>query len=424
MTTWRRWWVPVPILWLVLVIIALIVLVAVGGGLTKFAAILFLVSFGLIFSLLYLGAGLGYKAGHQLGGGTGTGQAVGIVGLIIGAVVGLLASLLIVSTGFVSHGLSTPFAPARLTTAEPVSGPGAPPERAENSIEVYGLPQATVQFGENGGVSGIEVGVNLAGQQFNLALSEGELNQLGIGEVLSASAIESLRAANLQHIQLIKGPGGDIDVYVNGGFALRVSVNYDQAALDKVISLIKGLGYDVALPDLAVPLALAMVGTVGVNFPTADGTAAIEMFTGETSQPPDVPDATDPQYPLLIGTVLDANGNLLVPDVVILENAAPLLEAIGLNLSMGGMLPADTVAGLKEAGLAMITIKLVPQGLDIYLDDVHAMTVFLGNEETLKNLTTVVAAFAGDEAGDMLDTVAPFLVRRNEVAVDIVVNIE
>ena len=38
MTTWRRWWVPVPILWLVLVIIALIVLVAVGGGLTKFAA--------------------------------------------------------------------------------------------------------------------------------------------------------------------------------------------------------------------------------------------------------------------------------------------------------------------------------------------------------------------------------------------------
>ncbi len=424
MTTWRHWWVPVPILWLVLVIIALIVLVAVGGGLTKFAAILFLVSFGLIFSLLYLGAGLGYKAGHQLGGGTGTGQAVGIVGLIIGAVVGLLASLLIVSTGFVSHGLSTPFAPARLTTAVPVSGPGAPPERAENSIEVYGLPQAAVQFGENGGISGIEVGVNLAGQQFNLALSEGELNQLGIGEVLSASAIESLRAANLQHIQLIKGPGGDIDVYVNGGFALRISVNYDQAALDKIIALVKGLGYDVAVPDLAVPLALAMIGTVGVNFPTADGAAAIEMFTGETSQPPDVPDATDPQYPLLIGTVLDANGNLLVPDVVILENAAPLLEAIGLNLSMGGMLPADTVGGLKEAGLAMITIKLVPQGLDIYLDDVHAMTVFLGDEETLQNLTTVVAAFAGDEAGDMLDTVAPFLVRRNEVAVDIVVNIE
>ena len=91
---------------------------------------------------------------------------------------------------------------------------------------------------------------------------------------------------------------------------------------------------------------------------------------------------------------------------------------------MGGMLPADTVAGLKEAGLAMITIKLVPQGLDIYLDDVHAMTVFLGDEEALQNLTTVVAAFAGDEAGDMLGTVAPFLVRRNEVAVDIVVNIE
>ena len=126
MTTWRHWWVPVPILWLVLVIIALIVLVAIGGGLTKFAAILFLVSFGLVFSLLYLGAGLGYKAGHQLGGGTGTGQAVGIVGLIIGGIVGLLASLLIVSTGFVSHGLSTPFAPARMTAAQPVSGPGAP----------------------------------------------------------------------------------------------------------------------------------------------------------------------------------------------------------------------------------------------------------------------------------------------------------
>ena len=424
MTTWRHWWVPVPVLWLVLVLIALIVLVAIGGGLTKFAAILFLVSFGLVFSLLYLGAGLGYKAGHQLGGGTGTGQAVGIVGLIIGGVVGLLASLLIVSTGFVSHGLSTPFAPARLTTALPVSGPGAPPERAEASIEVYGLPQATVQFGEGGSVSGVEVGMFLAGQQFNLSLSESELSQLGLGEILSASAIESLQAANLQHIQLIKGPGGDIDVYVNGGFALRVSVNYDQAALDKVISLVKGLGYDVALPDLAVPLALAMLGTVAVDFPMADGAAAVEKFSGETSQPPDVPDATDPQYPILIGTVLSANGDLLVPDVVILENAAPLLEAIGLNLSMPGMLPADTVTGLKDAGLSTITIKLVPQGLDVYLDDVHALTVFLGDEATLENLSTVAAAFAGAEAGDMLGSVAPFLVRRNEVAVDIVVNIE
>lgn len=424
MTTWRHWWVPVPILWLVLVIIALIVLVAVGGGLTKFAATLFLVSFGLLFSLLYLGAGLGYKAGYQLGGGTGTGQAVGIVGLIIGGLVGLLASLLIVSTGFVSHGLSTPFAPARLTSAAPVSGPGAPPERAEESIEIYGLPQATVQFGDTGSVSGIEVGMYLAGQQFNLGLSEGELSQLGIGEVLSASAIESLQAANLQHIQLIKGPGGDIDVYVNGGFALRISVNYDQAALDKVISLVKGLGYDAVLPDLAVPLALAMVGTVAVDFPTAGGAAAVAKFSGDTSEPPEAPGATDPQYPLLVGTVLNANGDLLVPDVVILENAAPLLEAIGLNLSMPGMLPADTVAGLKEAGLNTITVKLVPQGLDIYLDDIHAMTVFLGNEETLQNLTLVAAAFAGEEAGDMLGSVAPFLVRRNEVAVDIVVNIE
>ncbi|MDE2840941.1 MAG: hypothetical protein OXM03_09970 [Chloroflexota bacterium] len=424
MTTWRHWWVPVPILWLVLVIIALIVLVAVGGGLTKFAAILFLVSFGLLFSLLYLGAGLGYKAGYQLGGGTGTGQAVGIVGLIIGGIVGLLASLLIVSTGFVSHGLSTPFAPARLTEAQPISGPGAPPERAEESIEIYGLPQATVQFGENGGLSGVEVSTFLAGQQFTLGLSEGEISQLGVGEILSASAIESLQAANLQHIQIIKGPGGDIDVYVNGGFALRVSVNYDQAALDKVISLVKGLGYDVALPDLAVPLALAMIGTVAVDFPTADGAAAVEKFSGETSQPPDVPGATDPQYPLLVGTVLNANGDLLVPDVVILENTAPLLEAIGLNLSMPGMLPADTVAGLKEAGLSTITVKLVPQGLDIYLDDIHALTVFLGDEAALQNLSLVAAAFAGDEAGDMLGSVAPLLVRRNELAVDIVVNIE
>ncbi len=424
MTTWRHWWVPVPILWLVLVIIALIVLVAVGGGLTKFAAILFLVSFGLLFSLLYLGAGLGYKAGHQLGGGTGTGQAVGIVGLIIGGIVGLLASLLIVSTGFVSHGLSTPFAPARLSEVAPVSGPGAPPERAEESIEVYGLPQAAVQFGEDGSVSGIEVGMHLAGQQFNLSLSEGELSQLGIGEVLSASAIESLKTANLQHIQLIKGPGGDIDVYVNGGFAVRVSVNYDAAALDKVISLVKGLGYDVVLPDLAVPLALAMIGTVAVDFPTADGAAAVDKFTGETSQPPDVPGAAENQYPLLVGTVLNANGDLLVPEVVILENTAPLLEAIGLNLSMPGMLPADTVAGLKEGGLSTITVKLVPQGLDIYLDDVYAMTVFLGDDEALQNLATVAAAFAGDEAGDMLNSVAPFLSRRNEMAVDIVVNIE
>ena len=424
MTTWRRWWVPVPILWLVLVIIALIVLVGIGGGLTKFAAILFLVSFGLLFSLLYLGAGLGYKAGHQLGGGTGTGQAVGIVGLIIGGLVGLLASLLIVSTGFVSHGLSTPFAPARLSEAAPASGPGAPPERAEESIEVYGLPAATVQFGENGGIGSVAVGMYLAGQQFNLGLSEDEISQLGVGEVLSASAIESLKAANLQHIQLIKGPGGDIDVYANGGFAARISVNYDQAALDKVISLVKGLGYDEVLPDLAVPLALAMIGSVAVDFPTADGAAAIEKFSGETSQPPDAPGAADPQYPLLVGTVLTANGDLLVPDVVILENTAPLLEAIGLNLSMPGMLPADTVAGLKEAGLATITVKLVPQGLDIYLDDVHAMTVFLGDEEALQNLSLVAAAFAGAEAGDMLGSVAPLLVRRSELAVDILVNIE
>lgn len=424
MTTWRHWWVPVPILWLVLVIIALIVLVAIGGGLTKFAALLFLVSFGLVFSLLYLGAGLGYKTGYQLGGGTGTGQAVGIVGLIIGGVVGLLASLLIVSTGFVSHGLSTPFAPARLTEAQPISGPGAPPERAEDSIEVYGLPQATVQFGDNGTISGVEVGVFLAGQQFNLGLSESELSQLGVGEVLSASALESLQAANLQHIQLIKGPGGDIDVYVNGGFALRLSINYDQAALDKVIGLVKGLGYDVVLPDLAVPIALAMIGTVAVDFPTADGAAAVEKFSGDTSQPPDTPGATNPQYPLTIGTTLSANGDLLVPDVVILENTAPLLEAIGLNLSMPGMLPADTVAGLKEAGLSTITVKLVPQGLDIYLDDIHALTVFLGDEAALENLALVASAFAGDEAGDMLGSVAPLLVRRNELAVDIIVNIE
>lgn len=424
MTTWRHWWVPVPILWLVLVIIALIVLVAIGGGLTKFAAMLFLVSFGLVFSLLYLGAGVGYKAGYQLGGGTGTGQAVGIVGLIIGGVVGLLASLLIVSTGFVSHGLSTPFAPARLTAAQPVSGPGAPPERAEDSIEVYGLPMATVQFGESGSISGVEVGMFLAGQQFNLGLSESELSQLGVGEVLSAEAIASLQAANLQHIQLIKGPGGDIDVYVNGGFAVRVSINYDQAALDKIIGLVKGLGYDVVLPDLAVPLALAMIGTVAVDFPTADGAAAVEKFSGDASEPPEAPGATDPQYPLLVGTVLNANGDLLVPDVVILENTAPLLEAIGLNLSMPGMLPADTVAGLKEGGLSTITVKLVPQGLDIYLDDIYALTVFLGDEEALQNLSLVAAAFAGEEAGDMLGSVAPLLVRRNELAVDIVVNIE
>lgn len=424
MTTWRHWWVPVPILWLVLVIIALIVLVAIGGGLTKFAAILFLVSFGLLFSLLYLGAGIGYKAGHQLGGGTGTGQAMGIVGLVIGGVVGLLASLLIVSTGFVSHGLATPFAPARLTAAQPLSGPGAPPERAEESIEVYGLPQAGIQFAENGNISNIGVSVLLAGQQFDLSLSEDELSQLGLGELLSASAIESLQAANLQHIQIIKGPGGDIDVYVNGGFAVRVSVNYEQAALDKVIALVKGLGYEVALPDLAVPLALAMIGTIAVDFPAADGAAAVDKFSGETSQPPDAPAATDPQYPLVIGTVLDANGNLLVPDVVILENAAPLLEAIGLNLSMPGMLPADTVSGLKDGGLSMITVKLVPQGLDIYLDDVHAMTVFLGDDEALQNLSLVAAAFAGEEAGDMLATVTPFLVRRNEVAVDIIVDIQ
>ena len=191
-----------------------------------------------------------------------------------------------------------------------------------------------------------------------------------------------------------------------------------------MIALVKGLGYDVALPDLAVPLALAMIGTVAVDFPTADGAAAVEKFTGETSQPPDVPGAADTQYPLLVGTSLTANGDLLVPEVVILENTAPLLEAIGLNLSMPGMLPADTVAGLKEAGLSTITVKLVPQGLDIYLDDVHSLTVFLGDEETLQNLTTVAAAFAGEEAGDMLGSVTPFLLRRNEIAVDIVVNIE
>ena len=306
------------------------------------------------------------------------------VALVIAVIVALLAVSL----------------PARIASA-------AQPGASASQMEVVIVPpRITIALGEDGSLQSVTTSVFIGGTATPVSISAKDLAALGAFGIpvpalgLDAMTTGLLTGAGVEHIQLMKGADGMIDIYVNGAYTLGVNLGEDQANYERVLNLVEGFtGIAIPLKDVLVPVVIASGGDVVVTL----GESAIPVR--EEGAPSGYVGTEQQEIQLMAkaNVSYDADGNLSV-----LGMSAADLGVVGTELT-----PA-IIALMTDNGISELNVKINNDGLSLGSNGEMLADVRLGDADALG----ILSAFAPQAS-----IVLPYLHLRDRIDVDLTVSL-
>ncbi len=311
------------------------------------------------------------------------------VALVVAVIVALLAVTL----------------PARIASA-------AQSNASAGQMEVVIVPpRITIALGDDGSLQSVTTSVFIGGTATPVSISAKDLAALGAFGIpvpalgLDAVTTGILTGAGVEHIQVVKGVDGSIDVYTNGVYTIGVNLGEDQANYERVLNLVEGFtGFAIPLKDVVVPVVIASGGDVVITI-------------GETSTPVRAEGAEsgyvaleqqDIQLMAKATVSYDADGNLSV-----LGMSAADLGVVGTELT-----PA-IVALMTANGISQLNVKINNEGLELGSNGEMLANVRLSGVAADHGVGLAVISSLAPGA----DALLPFLDLRDRIDVDLTVNL-
>lgn len=271
-----------------------------------------------------------------------------------------------------------------------------------DSSLVVDLPAITIDYDAEG---------NPSLGQMPLADLESLLTPAVLAQLtLTKDVIDTVTAANIQHIQISNAPSGLI-ILVNGE---RIpSLSWDDAKLANLAELVDAMGP--AVPPV-VKAVLPLITNVGagvvVRFPVAQGADMIPMVVaGDTSaaaqaqaQAASFLDEIGYRPVIHIPVYYDADGDWTVQGMTDAEWQALTGVPFGaLRLS------AEIIQGAQDAGISQVTIRTDAEGIHVALNDKELPTLGWGEGELNHALTLALQSGMVGGGGLDAETLAPIL---------------
>jgi hypothetical protein len=267
-------------------------------------------------------------------------------------------------------------------------------------------PRITIALGDDGALQSVTTSVFIGGTSTPVSISADDLKALGAFGIpvpalgLDAATTGLLAHAGVEHIQVVKGVDGLIDIYVNGAYTIGVNLGEDPANYERVLDLVEGFtGIAIPLRDVVVPVVLASGGdvviTLGESSTPVREEGAPSGYVGTEQQEIQLMAKANLSY--------DADGNLSV------------LGMSAAELGIAGTELAPSIIALMTAnGISQLNVKINNDGLSLGSNGEMLADVRLGEASALGILT----AFA-PEAGLVLD----YLHLRDRIDVDLTVSL-
>ncbi len=306
------------------------------------------------------------------------------VALVIAVVVALLAVSL----------------PARIASAAQSSSSAAQME------VVIVPPRITIALGDDGSLQSVTTSVFIGGAATAVSISAKDLAALGAFGIpvpalgLDAATTGMLTGAGVEHIQVMKGANGMIDIYVNGAYTLGVNLGVEQANYERVLALVEGFtGVAIPLKSVVVPVVLASGGdvviTIGESTIPVREEGAPSGYVGTEQQ--------EVQLMAKASVSYDADGNLSV-----LGMSAADLGVVGTELA------PSIIALMTANGISELNVKINNDGLSLGSNGEMLADVRLGDADALG----ILGAFAPQAS-----IVLPYLHLRDRIDVDLTVSL-
>ena len=306
------------------------------------------------------------------------------VALVIAVIVALLAVTL----------------PARIASAAQSSA-------SASQMEVVIVPpRITIALGEDGALQSVTTSVFIGGTATPVSVSADDLSALGAFGIpvpalgLDALTLGLLTGAGVEHLQVVKGVDGLIDIYVNGAYTIGVNLGEDAANYERVLNLVEGFtGIAIPLRDVVVPVVIASGGdvviTIGESSIPVREEGAPSGYVGTEQQEIQLMAKANVSY--------DADGNLSV-----LGMSAADLGVVGTELA------PSIIALMTANGISELNVKINNDGLSLGSNGEMLADVRLGDADALGILT----AFAPQAS-----IVLPYLHLRDRIDVDLTVSL-
>jgi hypothetical protein len=267
-------------------------------------------------------------------------------------------------------------------------------------------PRITIALGDDGSLQSVTTSVFIGGTATQVSISAKDLAALGAFGIpvpalgLDALTTGLLTGAGVEHLQIMKGADGMIDIYVNGAYTIGVSLGEDQANYERVLNLVEGFtNIDIPLKEVLVPVVIASGGDVVLTI-------------GETTVPvreegaPSGYVGTEQQEVVLMAKAslsYDADGKLSV-----LGMSADELGVLGTDLA------PSIIALMTANGISELNVKINNDGLSLGSNGEMLADVRLGGADALGILTALAP---------QASMVLPYLHLRDRIDVDLTVSL-
>ena len=306
------------------------------------------------------------------------------VALVIAVIVALLAVSL----------------PARIASAAQSSA-------SASQMEVVIVPpRITIALGDDGSLQSVTTSVFIGGTATPVSISAKDLAALGAFGIpvpalgLDAATTGLLTGAGVEHLQIMKGADGMIDIYVNGAYTIGISLGEDQANYERVLNLVEGFtGFAIPLKDVLVPVVIASGGDVVLTI----GESTIPVR--EEGAPSGYVGTEQQEVVLMAKASLsyDADGKLSV-----LGMSADELGVLGTDLA------PNIIALMTDNGISELNVKINNDGLSLGSNGEMLADVRLGGADALGILTALAP---------QASMVLPYLHLRDRIDVDLTVSL-
>jgi hypothetical protein len=272
-------------------------------------------------------------------------------------------------------------------------------------------PRIHIALGDDGSLQSVTTSVFIGGTATPVSISAKDLAALGAFGIavpalgLDALSTQILKGAGVEHIQIMKGADGMIDVYVNGIYTIGVSLGEDAANYDRVLNLVEGFtGLAIPLKDVLVPVVIASGGDVVVSIgeptiPVRDEGAPSGYVATEQQEI---------QLSAKAHVSYDANGNLSV-----LGMSAADLGVVGTDLAPG------IIALMQANGISELNVKINNDGLALGSNGQMLANVRLGSDAADNTVGLALISQFAPQASAIL----PFLNLRDRIDVDLTVSL-
>ncbi len=267
-------------------------------------------------------------------------------------------------------------------------------------------PRITIALGDDGSLQSVTTSVFIGGTATPVSISADDLKALGAFGIpvpalgIDAMTLGLLTGAGVEHLQVVKGVDGLIDIYVNGAYTIGVNLGEDAANYERVLNLVEGFtGIAIPLRDVVVPVVLASGGdvviTIGESAIPVREEGAPSGYVGTEQQEIELMAKANVSY--------DADGNLSV-----LGMSAADLGVVGTELT-----PA-IIALMTDNGISELNVKINNDGLSLGSNGEMLADVRLGEADALG----ILSAFAPQAS-----IVLPYLHLRDRIDVDLTVSL-